>query len=133
AGVGAAGPRLPATRAAADPARARFQPAAAGRAAGRSGCRARPAACVCRGRQPGGLPGVSTPEFQRSQLAMARYLRDPAGQCAPAGMAVRGLAVYADLVYNNIESFIRSGFPVLHSLYTGPAWQALVRAFLREH
>lgn len=64
---------------------------------------------------------------------MARYLRDPARQAAPAGVEARRLKIYEDLVYNNIESFINSGFPVLRSLYRPEDWRHLVRDFMQRH
>jgi len=68
-----------------------------------------------------------------TQLAMARYLRDPDGQPPPAGIEPRRLQVYRELVYNNLAGFIDSAFPVLHSLYEPGAWRALVREFIRGH
>lgn len=64
---------------------------------------------------------------------MARYLRDPQGHPAPAGIEARRLQIYEDLIYNNIEGFISSGFPVLHSLYTEDDWRRLVRSFMDGH
>lgn len=71
--------------------------------------------------------------FRDSQLAMARYLREPGRMPAPPGIEPRRLAVYESLVYNNIEGFISSGFPVLHRLYDEEAWHGLVRAFIANH
>lgn len=71
--------------------------------------------------------------LKASQLAMARYLRNPRAHPAPAGIEQRRLKVYEDLVYNNIESFISGGFPVLRSLYSDADWHALVRAFIEQH
>ncbi|MFV8817630.1 DNA-binding domain-containing protein [Haliea sp. E17] len=68
-----------------------------------------------------------------AQLAMAAHLRDPQRHPAPAGIEERRLQVYRDLIYNNIENFIRSGFPVLHSLYLPEDWHSLVRAFMDTH
>ena len=68
-----------------------------------------------------------------SQMRMARYLRDPVGEAPPAGVEARRLKIYEDLVYNNIESFISSGFPVLHSLYSAQDWEQLVRSFMQRH
>lgn len=68
-----------------------------------------------------------------SQLLMARYLRDPEREPAPAGVEERRLAIYRGLVYNNIESFISGGFPVLRSLYEDADWHSLVRAFIDGH
>ena len=48
-----------------------------------------------------------------SQMAMARYLRDPDKEPAPPGVEQRRLKIYQDLVYNNIEGFISGGFKFL--------------------
>ncbi len=71
--------------------------------------------------------------LRASQMRMARYLRDPAGEEPPAGVEARRLKVYEGLVYNNIEGFISNGFPVLHSLYSARDWEQLVRAFMQRH
>jgi hypothetical protein len=76
---------------------------------------------------------VADSPLKASQLAMARYLRDPQHQPPPAGVEARRLKIYEDLVYNNIESFIRGGFPVLRSLYDSTHWHALVREFIDQH
>tara|TARA_R110002110_G_scaffold415561_1_gene650722 strand:- start:15396 stop:16190 length:795 start_codon:yes stop_codon:yes gene_type:complete len=68
-----------------------------------------------------------------SQMEMARYLRDPQRYPAPAGIEPRRLQVYEDLVYKNIEGFVRGGFPVLFSLYQSHDWEQLVRSFMRDH
>ena len=60
---------------------------------------------------------MSSTSLRDSQLEMARFLRDPDHQPAPQGVEPRRLAIYQRLVYNNIESFISGGFPVLRSLY----------------
>jgi uncharacterized protein len=76
---------------------------------------------------------MSGPSLRESQLAMARYLRDPVAAPAPAGVEQRRLDIYQRLVYNNIEGFISGGFPVLRSLYPDDDWHHLVRAFIETH
>lgn len=76
---------------------------------------------------------MSESALRSSQLQMARYLRNPQRETPPAGVEARRLKVYEDLVYNNIESFISNGFPVLHSLYEPGDWEALVREFMQRH
>lgn len=76
---------------------------------------------------------MSGADLRTSQLQMAQYLRNPESAPAPAGVEQRRLAIYQRLVYNNIESFISFGFPVLRSLYGEDDWHALVRAFIQEH
>ena len=71
--------------------------------------------------------------LREAQLEMAQFLRDPAGENPPEGIEQRRLQVYRDLVYRNIEGFISSGFPILHSLYDEAAWESLVREFILTH
>ncbi|NND68688.1 MAG: DUF2063 domain-containing protein, partial [Halioglobus sp.] len=66
-------------------------------------------------------------------MTMARYLRDPDGNPPPQGVDGRRLKIYRDLIYNNIEGFIRSGFPVLRSLYGDEDWHSMVRQFIDNH
>lgn len=72
-------------------------------------------------------------DLRTSQMKMARFLRNPTAEAAPEGIEARRLQVYLDLVYNNIEGFIRGGFPVLHSLYDDQDWHGLVRQFIDVH
>jgi len=72
-------------------------------------------------------------QLREAQFEMAGFLRDPATNPAPAGVEARRLKIYQDLVYNNIESFISNGFPVLRSLYPDSEWHALVRRFIDGH
>ena len=73
------------------------------------------------------------PAFQDLQYAFAAHLREPARHPAPPGIEDRRLKVYRELFYNNIESFIRNGFPVLRQLYDDARWHALVREFYHRH
>lgn len=43
------------------------------------------------------------------------------------------MVIYRDLIFNNIESFLSNGFPVLHSLLSADDWQLLVRGFIVDH
>jgi len=72
-------------------------------------------------------------DLRNAQLEMARYLRDPEREPAPRNIEPRRLKIYQDLVYNNIEGFISSGFPVLRSLYGLNDWTDLVRSFMQNH
>ena len=76
---------------------------------------------------------MSSVGLRDSQLRMAQYLRNPELAPAPAGVEQRRLDIYQRLVFNNIESFISSGFPVLRSLYGESDWHGLIRAFIDGH
>lgn len=71
--------------------------------------------------------------FQRTQAAFAAHLRDPQQCPVPAGIEARRMAIYRDLVYNNIQSFLAKCFPVLHTITTNDRWHAMVRDFIRDH
>lgn len=71
--------------------------------------------------------------FQRLQRQLAGHLRDPEHSAPPEGIEDRRLKIYRDLFFNNLDNFLRSGFPVLHSVLPASRWQQLVRHFMRQH
>lgn len=71
--------------------------------------------------------------FQETQYGLTRHLRNPDTAPAPANVEDRRLGVYRDLIYNNIEGFISSGFPILREILTDEHWHAMVRDFVAEH
>jgi hypothetical protein len=78
----------------------------------------------------------AVPEVGRTRALQYRFtahLRDPEHQPAPDGIEDRRMGIYRDLVFANVEMFISSNFPVIHSLYDEATWNALTRDFLREH
>jgi hypothetical protein len=70
---------------------------------------------------------------QALQYAFTAHVRDPQENPAPAGIEDRRMGIYRDLIFCNVEQFIASNFPVIRTLYDEAEWNALVRAFLREH
>lgn len=72
-------------------------------------------------------------ESERLQEAFSHHLRHPGVHPAPAGIEDRRLAIYRDLIYNNIEGFIAGGFPVLREILDDDRWHALVRDFVSTH
>lgn len=73
------------------------------------------------------------PGFIRQQLAFATRVRDPENSPLPAGVEARRMAVYEELIYNNIDEFLHNAFPVLHTISSDEYWQRLVRDFLVHH
>jgi len=67
------------------------------------------------------------------QFAFTAHIRDPHNAPAPAGIEDRRMAIYRDLVYSNMESFISANFPVIRSLYDDEQWSVLAHEFFREH
>lgn len=66
-------------------------------------------------------------------MAFAAHLRDPQRAPAPADVEDRRMAIYRELVFNNVSSLLAANFPVLHRLLDGPRWDAAVRDFFIRH
>lgn len=75
-------------------------------------------------------PGMSLSQIQTQ---LAAHLRNPEQVAGPEGVEDRRLKIYRELFYNNIETFISSGFPVLRSLVDDVFWHAMVRDFMIRH
>jgi hypothetical protein len=68
----------------------------------------------------------------RLQTSFAAHIRDPDTAPAPEGIEDRRMAIYRELFFNNIRSFLSSNFPVLRSLHETDEWAALCRDFYRD-
>ena len=73
------------------------------------------------------------PEFQRFQYAFTAHIRDPKANACPRGIEATRMRIYRRLVYNNVESFLLTCFPVLRKVLGTRRWRRLVRAFLAMH
>ena len=76
---------------------------------------------------------MTLPAFKKHQYEFTAHLRDPQNNAIPEGIEDRRMAIYRDLLYNNIESFIASGFPVLREIYDDKNWHRMVRDFFARH
>lgn len=73
------------------------------------------------------------PRFQKLQYAFAAHIRDPEHQPTPADVEDRRMAVYRELLFNNVSSTLASTFPVLTKILGDSRWQTLVRDFFKRH
>lgn len=73
------------------------------------------------------------PSFQRYQLAFTAHIRDPHHQPRPAGVVASRIAVYQEIVFNNLFASVSACFPVAQKVLGKRAWLKLTQAFLREH
>lgn len=71
--------------------------------------------------------------FQQTQLNFTAHIRDPEAHPRPDDVEERRMAIYRELLFNNVKSFIDNGFPVLKSVYPEHAWVKLVRNFFATH
>lgn len=69
---------------------------------------------------------------QPHHYALAAAVRDP-DSALPPGVAPTRVELYRELVYNNIEDFLRTAFPVLHTITPPWLWEHRARTFLREY
>lgn len=70
----------------------------------------------------------------REQLAtLAAHVRDPKAHRGPEGIEPRRLKIYRDLVFNNLDSLLGGGFPVIRKTLGEAEWHALLRRFLALH
>lgn len=79
------------------------------------------------------VPESETPPFVRTQRAFAAHIRDPIANPRPPDVEDRRMAIYRDLFFNNVESFLSGNFPVLRAITPERRWQDLVRDFFARH
>ena len=79
------------------------------------------------------ISSAEATSLQQLQMQFTSHIRNPELHPHPAGIEDRRMGVYRDLVYNNIENFLSSGFPVIRSIYTDKDWHRMVRDFLINH
>jgi len=72
-------------------------------------------------------------DFKVIQEQFASYIRDPKNVPVPADVDAKRMAMYRELFFNNINSFLSSNFPVLRKLYDDAQWQALAQDFFLKH
>lgn len=73
------------------------------------------------------------PSFQRYQQEFCAYIRDPIQQPRPKNVPAKRMAVYKEIVFNNLFESVSACFPVAQQVLGKRDWLNLVRAFLREH
>jgi uncharacterized protein len=71
--------------------------------------------------------------FQQYQLAFTAHLRDPKHNKKPAKANNSRMAVYREIVFNNIIASVSACFPVCKNVLGKRKWQQLCRAFFAQH
>ena len=75
----------------------------------------------------------SQPSFISKQNEFSAYIRDPDNNPAPEDVKKQRMAMYRELFFNNINTFISSNFPVLKKILDEQQWLALVQDFFNKH
>lgn len=72
-------------------------------------------------------------DFQRYQLAFTAHIRDPKTNKKPAKVNDVRMAIYREIVFNNLFSSVSACFPVCQQMLGKRAWQKLVRQFFSQY
>lgn len=70
--------------------------------------------------------------FQNFQLEFGRHVRDPRHAPRPAGVPARRMAIYNELLFNNLTGFLDACFPITRQILGERRWRRLHRAFFRS-
>jgi hypothetical protein len=72
-------------------------------------------------------------DFKAKQHEFAAYIRDPENNRPPADVKPQRMAMYRELFFNNIDSFLSTNFPVLRALLDDRQWFELGQDFYAGH
>lgn len=72
-------------------------------------------------------------DFQRYQIAFTAHIRNPTQHKRPARVADARMAIYREIVFNNIFSSVSACFPICKNILGVRAWRKLVRQFFANH
>lgn len=76
---------------------------------------------------------ASSVDFKAKQLEFTRFIRNPEVNPMPADVKPERMAMYRELIFNNIDGFLASNFPVIRKLLDDRQWLALVQDFFSKH
>lgn len=82
---------------------------------------------------PNNPPKAMKIDFSAKQREFAAYIRDPYHNPAPTDVKEQRVAMYRELFFNNINTFLSSNFPILHKILDGQAWLELAQDFFARH
>jgi uncharacterized protein len=71
--------------------------------------------------------------FQQYQANFTAHLRSPSDHPAPAGVDDARMAIYREIVFNNLLGVVSACFPVCQEILGEAAWGKLVRQFFSSY
>ena len=71
--------------------------------------------------------------FQEYQLAFTAHIRNPRANKKPAKVNDKRMAVYREIVFNNIVGSVSACYPVCQLCMGKRAWQQLIRGFFAQY
>lgn len=73
------------------------------------------------------------PKFKQVQYEFTRHVRNPDKYPRPQDIEARRMQIYNELLFNNVEGFMSSGFPVLRSITPDDKWSRMMRDYFETH
>ena len=73
------------------------------------------------------------PRFKQVQYAFTKHVRNPDKHPRPTDIEARRMQIYNDLLFNNVEDFMSSGFPVLRAITEDEKWRRMIRDYYEHH
>ena len=71
--------------------------------------------------------------FKQQQARFTAYIKDPLHAPIPPDVKPERMKMYAELIFNNVDSFLSSNFPVLKKIVGEAQWLQLARDFFSQH
>ena len=72
-------------------------------------------------------------DFKAKQLEFTQYIRNPVTNPAPVDVKPERMAMYRELIFNNIEGFLAGNFPVIRKILDDQQWYDLAQDFFSRH
>lgn len=72
-------------------------------------------------------------DFQRYQIAFTAHIRNPSANKKPAKVKDVRMAIYREIVFNNLFGAVSACFPVCKNILGTRAWRKLVRDFFANY
>jgi uncharacterized protein len=72
-------------------------------------------------------------DFKAKQKEFTQYIRDPNAYAAPSDVKPERIAMYRELIFNNIDGFLASNFPVIRQILDDKRWYELAQDFFSKH
>lgn len=71
--------------------------------------------------------------FKDIQYAFTQHVRNPEKYPRPDDVEARRMNIYNELLYNNVEDFMSSAYPVLREITPDEKWHRLIRDYFEHH
>jgi hypothetical protein len=72
-------------------------------------------------------------DFKAKQLEFTGYIRNPAINPVPTDVKPERMAMYRELIFNNIKGFLAGNFPVIRKILDDQQWFGLAQDFFANH